>query len=84
VVRITPRVESAVIAAYRSGLESAGAFDLPDGQLVMVLAERLVQGGHTASALASLSRELRAAYAAAIQGATGQLADAVDDIFGAT
>jgi hypothetical protein len=84
VVRITPRVESGVVAAYRSGLESAGALDSPEGQLVMVLAERLVQGGHTASALASLSRELRAAYEAAIRGAAGQLADLVDDLFGAT
>jgi hypothetical protein len=83
-VRISPQVESGVIAAYRSGLASAGARDSLDGQLVIVLAERLVQGGHTASALASLSRELRAVYDAAIQGAAGQQADVVDGIFGAT
>jgi len=80
-LRISPSVQSGVIEAYRAGLEAAGRLNSPGGELVILLATRLVEGTHTASALASLSRELRAAYDAAVKDAETESADVIDGIF---
>lgn len=68
-----------LVATYRRRLESAGRLDLPEGEHVMLLAEMLAAGGHTASGAASLSRELRAAMDSALEGAP-KVADDIDEL----
>ena len=55
---------------YRDALSAVGRLDTPQGDLVLLLADRLAAGGHSASGVASLSRELRAAWVEATRDAT--------------
>lgn len=60
-------------------MEAAGRLSGPEGAQVIHLATLLVTGQHTAAGAASLSRELRAAMEAAMQGAP-KAADALDEL----
>lgn len=68
-----------LLASYRARLEGAARLGTPEGDHVMLLAEMLVAGGHTAAGAASLSRELRAAMEVALAGAP-KAADRLDEI----
>ena len=77
----TPPVKSGLVETYRSALAAADRLNTPDGELVIVLAERLVKpDSGTASALATLARELRATFEAAMKN-VDESADVVDGIF---
>lgn len=76
---VAPERPQGLLATYRDRLQSAERLTTPDGQHVMLLAEMLVAGGHTASGAAALSRELRAAMDAALEGAPTQ-ADWLDEL----
>lgn len=65
----TPPVGSNLSAAVRRELEEADRLDTALGQAVLGLAERLESGVDTGSAVASLTRELRATLAEAVAGA---------------
>jgi len=71
--------EEPLVASYREVLESAGRSASPEGMHVMHLATLFVQGKHTASGAAALSRELRAALDVAMRGAATK-ADALDEL----
>lgn len=58
-----------LVDSYRRRLEEAERLDTPEGQHVIRLAEALSRMSDTASGLASLSRELRTAMEAAMEGA---------------
>ena len=75
--------EATLVRSHRAKLETAGVLDTPAGTLVMELAETISagRGRHTAAGLASLSRELRSALAAAMDDALPE-ADVIDRIFG--
>jgi len=60
-------------------LVDADRLETPEGAQVMLLAGLLAAGGHTASGVAALSRELRAALEEALRGAP-KVADRLDEI----
>lgn len=68
-----------LVATYQTRLKVADRLATPEGEHVMLLAEMLAAGGHTASGAASLSRELRAAMEEALKGAPTS-ADALDEL----
>lgn len=68
-----------LLEAYRKELERAKRLDTPEGQHVMVLAAAFVGGDYTGAALASVSKELRAAMDQAMKGAP-RVKDAVDEL----
>lgn len=70
---------AALVAAYRRELDEAKVLDTPTAALVLELAERLAGGDLTGSALAALSRELRAAMADATRNKPGR-ADVLDEL----
>jgi hypothetical protein len=61
-----------LVEECRRALEEAGRIDSVAGQVVLVLAGRLVAGGPSASGVAALSRELRAAMGEALRDAPGK------------
>jgi hypothetical protein len=69
VSRLRPAADEAapgLAAATERDLRAAGTFASPAGVLVLTLARELEAGGHTATGLASLSREFARALAAAL------------------
>lgn len=68
-----------MVRSYRDRLEAADRLDSPEGSQVMHLAELFACGKHTAAGAASLSKELRAAMDAAMQGAPRE-ADKLDEL----
>lgn len=70
---------SNLLEAVRGLLAASGALATPAGRLCEVLAVRVASGEEAGAALASLSRELRAALAAATAG-TRSAADPVDEL----
>jgi hypothetical protein len=60
-------------------LEAVEQADTFLGELTLLIARRLCET-RSASGVASLSKELRAVYAAAIDGATSSKSDAVDEL----
>jgi hypothetical protein len=78
-----PPVSSAdtplLVAATISELAAAEKLGTTLGQQAVRLAERMVAGSETGSAVASLSKELRATMAEALKGAQ-QAGDPVDEI----
>jgi len=68
-----------MVESYRQRLEAAERLDSPEGAHVMLLAEMLAAGNHTASGAASLSRELRSALEDALRGAP-RAADGFDEL----
>lgn len=68
-----------VVAATQDALEAAGRAETPLGAIALQLARTVVEGGHTASGLAALSKELRSALSAALEGAP-QAPDLVDEL----
>lgn len=73
-----PDGEAPVVVRYRKALADAGRLETPRGEHVLMLAQSISTGAHTAAGMASLSRELREAFDKAIVGAT-QVADPVDE-----
>lgn len=71
--------EPQLVATYRLRLRDADRLSSPEGQLVIVLAERLVAAGNTGASVASLARELRSAYEQAMRGARSE-PDALDEL----
>lgn len=71
VLPVVDQPESDLVRAYRRELEQHGRLDTADGEHVMKLVRRMDQGEYTASALAALSKELRAAMEQALRGAAG-------------
>jgi len=71
--------ESDLVRVYRRELEEHGRLDTADGEHVMKLVRRMDQDEYTASALAALSRELRAAMEQALRGAAGA-SSALDEL----
>lgn len=71
--------EPALVASYRKVLEQADRASTPDGMQVLLLAQLLAVGPHTAAGAASLSRELRAAMEVALRDAPRQ-ADELDEL----
>lgn len=73
------RPVTGLVASYQRQLEVVERLDTPEGAHVMLLAELLVAGSHTAAGAASLSKELRAAMEVAVKGAPRQ-ADRLDEL----
>lgn len=71
--------ESPLVASVRRALEDAGRLDSVLGQQALMLAGRLAGQGDSGSAVAALSRELRAVMDAALADAP-QAADALDEL----
>lgn len=69
-----------LVAAVTAQLEKVDRLDTPEGAITLSLAETLALGGHTASGVAALARELRAALEAATKGAETGPADVVDEL----
>lgn len=67
------------MASYLKQLEAVDRLDSPEGAHVMLLAGLFATGSHTSSGAASLSRELRAAMDAALQGVP-PAADRMDEL----
>jgi len=65
--------------AVRQELEAAGRLETVLGQQALMLADRLAAQGDTGSAVAALSRELRAVMEAALADAPAA-ADALDEL----
>jgi len=61
--------EHALVAAVRVELAEAERLDTSSGQAALALALRIVAGVDTGSAIASMTRELRAVMAEALRGA---------------
>jgi hypothetical protein len=68
-----------VSTATRSALEAVDRTGTPAGAAALALAARIDANSDTGSALASMARELRAAMAEALAGATEQ-GDALDEL----
>jgi hypothetical protein len=68
-----------VVEAAQDALEAAGRAETPLGAIALQLAKTVVEGGHTASGLAALSKELRSALEAALAGAPAA-PDLVDEL----
>lgn len=68
-----------LIAATISELVAAGRLGTTIGQQAVKLAERMVNRSETGSAVASLSKELRATMVEALKG-TAQEADPIDEL----
>jgi len=68
-----------VVAATQDALEAAGRAETPLGAIALQLARTIVEGGHTASGLAALSKELRNTMEEALAGAP-RAADLVDEL----
>lgn len=75
---ITP-AEPALVAATRKELEAAGRLETTLGQAALRLAEQMSDGRDTGSAMAALSKELRAVMAEALADAP-KVADSVDEL----
>jgi hypothetical protein len=65
-----PAPPESLAAQIRADLESAGVVGTPAGLLAVSLATVVDEGGHTASGLAALSREIRQAVGDAKSSAT--------------
>ena len=74
-----PAAQRALVAATRKALDDAERVDTPLGAIALELAGILAEGGHTASGVAALSKELRGALSAALDGAP-QAPDLVDEL----
>ncbi|MEV1321968.1 hypothetical protein AB0J14_38470 [Micromonospora arborensis] len=72
-----PRV--GLVAVVESALVKAGRDDTPEGAIALRLAETLADGGHTASGIAALAKELRATVESALKGAE-TASDGVDEL----
>lgn len=68
-----------LVATVETALAKAGRDDTPDGAIALRLAETLADGGHTASGIAALAKELRATVESALKGAE-TAADGVDEL----
>lgn len=68
-----------MLAETRAALERAGRLDSPEGALAVLQAGMLEDGGHTASGVAALSRQLLATMAAAV-GDAPMAADGLDEL----
>jgi len=71
-VALLPSAGAGLVAAVRAELVAAGRADSALGQAALGLAERLAGSANTGSAVAALTRELRATLEAATLGATVQ------------
>lgn len=71
--------ESGLVGSIRAELERVGRLDTPLGQQAMALAERIGSPFDTGSAMAALSRELRAVMVEAMAGAN-VAASALDEL----
>ncbi|MFI2278258.1 hypothetical protein ACH45F_38460 [Catenuloplanes sp. NPDC020197] len=67
------------VGATLERLTNAGRESTPEGEIALTLAAALAEGGHTASGLAALAKELRATLAAALEGAPVE-PDLVDEL----
>src|SRR6266498_1700351 len=63
----------------RRDLAAAGRLDTLPGQLALALATRIAAPGTTASSVATLSKELRALVAEALEGTRPRQGDALDE-----
>lgn len=75
---VLPRYDVSIIQSVQARLESIGQSESPLGQLAMRLAEQAA--GETGSALAALSREMRAILAEVEASAAPAKADPVDEL----
>lgn len=73
-----PHLDLSIVASVRHRLSVLGALDDPMGQLALRLAEQAA--GETGSALAAVSRELRATMTVVEQDARPVAADPVDEL----
>lgn len=71
--------EPALVAAMRKELESAERLDTFLGQQALQLAAQMAAGGETGSAMAALSKELRAVMTEALANAP-KAADSLDEL----
>ena len=71
--------ESGLAAVTRRTLDAAGRLDTVLGQQAVALAVRIEQPGESGASVASLSKELRAVMAAAMEG-VGAKADPLDEL----
>lgn len=69
-VALLPSGGAGLVVAVRAELAAAGRLDSALGQAALGLAERLTGTANTGSAVAALTRELRATLEAATEGAT--------------
>ncbi|HKA97451.1 MAG TPA: hypothetical protein VKD66_14385 [Streptosporangiaceae bacterium] len=76
----SPKLRRGIEEIYRAELDNSGRLETPEGALVMALVDRLLDpAGQTPSALAALSKEIRAAFEVAMKGADRQ-ADSGDEL----
>jgi hypothetical protein len=71
--------EHPLIKSYRGQLERVEQLNTPAGAQVMLLAQELTGGAHSASGVAALSRELRALLEVVLARATTH-SDALDEL----
>ncbi|WP_327029720.1 hypothetical protein OG989_04140 [Micromonospora sp. NBC_01740] len=72
-----PRV--GLVAVVDRELAAAGRADTSKGAIALRLAETLADGGHTASGIAALAKELRATIDEALKGAK-EAGDGLDEL----
>lgn len=75
VVSVPVPAGTGVAGVLRAELLAAGRLDTALGQSALCLADRIDLGQDTGSGLASLSRELRSAREAALEGVTGRVSE---------
>lgn len=74
-----PPVRSGLVAVVDQELTAARRADTAKGAIALRLAETLADGGHTASGIAALAKELRATLDEALKGAE-EAGDSVDEL----
>ena len=72
-------VDTTLADVVRRDLEAVGRLDTLPGQLALALATRIAAPGTTASSVATLSKELRALVAEALEGTKPRQGDALDE-----
>lgn len=70
-----PSPKVTLTSATERALRDAGRHEDPEGLAVLQLAHSIDEGGHSGASLASLSREFRAALAAALSTRSEQATD---------
>jgi hypothetical protein len=75
----TPQAQPELVAAVAAELEAAGRLDTALGRQALRLAQRMHSEFDTGSAIAALSKELRATMAEALKDAT-PVADPLDEL----
>lgn len=78
VVQAPTSTEPALVAAYRAKLAEVDRVNTPEGQHVLLLAQKMTNAFETGSGVAALSRQLDAVYAQVMKGVNR--GDALDDL----